>query len=413
MTDGGSPLISKSKYAALLLSSVLVVYAIIGGRYGASAQNGALPELDVFSQVFGRIQKDYVDEPSMKAAITGAIRGLLERVDPYAGYLSAEDVAFYNNFNPEKTPGIGVVLAKADGFPMILEAIPGGSGAKAGLKTFDAIEAIDGIATREMNLVQVYKFLAAPADKPVVLTVIGNNRTEPQSLTVNREVTKIPPVEAKLLQSDIAYVRVPWLAAGKVNDVKKQLEDLTKKGATGIILDLRSTAAGKDTEGFALANLFVDSGTLGYKQGQKVPKQLFQADPKQAITKHPLVVLIDGGTGGPAELAAAAILDSKRGRLVGSRTFGTGSIQTLMPLEDKTALLLSTAKYYSPSNTDIQANGVKPDTRSPAVSSRMDPNSPEALQAPPRTDTRSDEEIQMEKAIEVLKELRTGARRAA
>jgi carboxyl-terminal processing protease len=414
MTLGGSPLISKSKYAALLLSSVLVVYAIVGGRFGASAQNGALPQLEVFSQVFGRIQQDYVDSPSMSLAATGAIRGMLERVDPYAGYLTPKDVAFYKDFNPEKTPGIGVVLAKADGFPMILEAVPGGSAAKAGLKTFDAIEAIDGIATREMNLVQVYGYLANPADKPAVLTVIGNNRTEPQTVTLPREVTKIPPVESKMIQNDIAYVRVPWLAQSKVSDVRKQLDDLIKKGATGVILDLRGSAAGKETEGFSLANLFVDTGTLGYKQGQKVPKQLFQADPKLALTKSPLVVLVDGGTGGGAELAAAAILDSKRGKLVGTRTFGTGSIQSLIPLDGGFALLLSTAKYYSPSGKDIQALGVKPDTLSPASSGRMDTNSAESLQAPaPKADDKSDEEEQMEKAIEVLKELRNPARRTA
>jgi carboxyl-terminal processing protease len=415
MTDGGSPLISKSKYAALLLSSVLVVYAIVGGRFGASAQNSsALPQLEVFSQVFGRIQQDYVDSPSMTLATTGAIRGMLERVDPYGGYLSPKDVTFYKDFNPEKTPGIGVVLAKAEGFPMILEAIPGGSAAKAGLKTFDAIEAIDGIATREMNLVQVYGYLANPPDKPAVLTVIGGNRTEPQTVTVPREVTKIPPVEAKMIQNDIAYVRVPWLAQNKVNDVRRQLDDLIKKGATGVILDLRASAAGKETEGFALANLFVDTGTLGYKQGQKVPKQLFQADPKQVLTKLPLVALVDGGTGGGAELAAAAILDSKRGKLVGTRTFGTGSIQSLIPLDGGYALLLSTAKYYSPSGKDIQAQGVKPDTLSPASSSRMDINSAASLQAPaPRADDKSDEEEQMEKAIEVLKELRNTARRPA
>jgi carboxyl-terminal processing protease len=413
MSGGGSPLISKSKYAALLLSSVLVVYAIVGGRFGASAQNSALPELEVFSQVFGRIQQDYVDSPSMSLAATGAIRGMLERVDPYAGYLSPQDVTFYKNFNPEKTPGIGVVLAKADGFPMILEAIPGGAAAKAGLKTFDAIEAIDGFATREMNLVQVYGYLANPPDKPAVLTVIGNNRTEPQIITIPREVTKVPPVEARMIQNDIAYVRVPWLAQSKISDVRRQLDDLLKKGATGVILDLRASAAGKETEGFALANLFVDTGTLGYKQGQKVPKQLFQADPKQALTKSPLVVLVDGGTGGGAELAAAAILDSKRGRLVGSRTFGTGSIQTLLPLDGGYALLLSTAKYYSPSGKDIQALGVKPDTLSPAADSRMNINSAEALQAPaPKPTGKSVEEEQMEKAIEVLKELRAAGRPA-
>jgi len=407
-------LISKSKYAALLISSVLVVYAIVGGKFGrVSAQDSAIPQLEVFSQVFGRIQNDYVDQPSMSAAITGAIRGLLEQVDPYAGYLTPKDVTFYKDFSPEKTPGIGVVLAKANGFPTVLEAIPGGAAAKAGLKTFDTIEAIDGVPTREMNLVQAYGYLATPADKPVTLTLIGNNRSEPETVMISREVTKMPPVESKMIQSDIAYVRVPWLSQGKANDARKQLDDLIKKGATGVILDLRASAGGKDTEGFALANLFVDSGTLGYKQGQKVPKQLFQADPKLALTKSPLVVLVDGGTGGGAELAAAAISDSKRGTLVGTRTFGTGSIQTLINLDGGAALLISTAKYYSPSGKDIQLKGVTPDTQAPE-GSKLDPNSAEALQAPTqKSDKRSDAEIQMEKAIEVLKGLRVPARRAA
>ena len=407
-------MISKSKYAALLLSSVLVVYAIVGGKFGrVSAQDSSLQQLDVFSQVFARIQNDYVDQPAMNTAITGAIRGLLEQVDPYAGYLTQKDVSFYKDFSPEKTPGIGVVLAKANGFPTILEAIPGGSAAKAGLKTFDTIEAIDGVPTREMNLVQAYGYLATPADKPVTLTLIGNNRSEPETVMMSREVTKIPPVESKMIQNDIAYVRVPWLAQGKANEARKQLDELLKKGATGVILDLRASAGGKDTEGFALANLFVDSGTLGYKQGQKVPKQLFQADPKLAITKSPLVVLVDGGTGGGAELAAAAISDSKRGKLVGLRTFGTGSVQSLITLDGGAALLISTAKYYSPSGTDIQMKGVTPDTRAPEAS-RLDPNSAEALQAPAqKSDKRTDDEIQMDKAIEILKGLRTATRKAA
>jgi carboxyl-terminal processing protease len=406
-------LISKSKYAALLLSSVLVAYAIVGGKFGrVSAQDSSIQQLEVFSQVFARIQNDYVDSPSMSAVSAGAIRGLLEQVDPYAAYLTPKDVSFYKDFSPEKM-GIGVVLAKANGFPTILEAIPGGPAAKAGLKTFDTIEAIDGVPTREMNLVQAYGYLATPADKPVTLTLIGNSRSEPETVTMARETTKIPPVESKMIQSDIAYVRVPWLSQGKASDARKQLDDLLKKGATGVILDLRASAGGKDTEGFALANIFVDSGTLGYKQGQKVPKQLFQADPKLALTKIPLVVLVDGGTGGGAELAAAAISDSKRGKLVGMRTFGTGSVQSLINLEGGTALLISTAKYYSPSGKDIQLNGVTPDTQSPNLRN-LDPNSAEALQGPAqKTDKRSDDEIQLEKAIEVLKDLRAPARRAA
>ena len=404
---------SKSKYAALMLSSVLVVYAIVGGRIGrVSAQGSSFQHLDVFSQVYQKIEHDYVDQPTMSAATLGAIRGLLEQVDPYAAYLNPKDVAFYKEFSVDKTPGIGVVLTRANGYPTILEAIPGGPAAKAGLKTFDTIEAIDDVPTREMNLIQAYAYLATPVDKPASLTIIRN--AEPQIIKVNREVTKAPPVEAKIVQGDIAYVKVPLLSAGRTSDAKKHIEELAKKGATGIILDLRASAGGKDTEGYNLANLFVDSGSLGYLQGQKVPRKLFQADPKMAITKVPLVVLIDGGTGGAAEIAAAALKDSKRGTLVGTRTFGTGSSQTLINLEAGTALLISTAKYYSPSGKDLQANGVIPDTTVTKNANRPDLNSAESLQAPaPIADPRSEEEVQLEKAIQILKEARTATKKAA
>jgi carboxyl-terminal processing protease len=394
---------------------VLVIYAIVGGKIGrVNAQDSSYQHLDVFSQVYQKIDRDYVDQVSMTNATNGAIRGLLEQVDPYSAFLTGKDITFYKDFSIEKTPGIGVILTRAQGYPMILEAIPGGPGAKAGLKTFDTIEAIDEVPTREMNLVQAYAYLSTPTDKPASLTIIRN--AEPQVIKVNREVTKVPPVEAKVLpkETDIGYVRVPLLSAGRANDAKKQIEDLLKKGATGIILDLRASAGGKDTEGYSLANLFVDSGTLGYLQGQKVPKKLFQADPKAAITKAPLVVLIDGGTGGAAEIAAAAIKDSKRGALVGTRTFGTGSSQSLITLDATSALLISTAKYYSPSGKDLQVNGVVPDTTVSKNNNRPDLNSAESLQAPPpSTDPRSEEEIQLERAIQVLKDARIAAKRAA
>jgi carboxyl-terminal processing protease len=390
----------------LLLSSVLVIYAIVGGKFGrVSAQDTSLPQLEVFLQVYQRVKNDYVDPPSMTNASLGAIRGLLEQVDPYAGYLNAKDVAFYKDFSVEKTPGIGVVLAKANGFPLILEAIPGGPGAKAGLKTFDQIEAIDGVPTREMNLVQAYGYLATPADKPVTLTLIGNNRSEPEMLKVSREVTRVPPVEARMIQTDLAYIRVPLLTQGRASDAKKQLEDLIKKGAMGVILDLRASAGGKDSEGYTLANYFVDSGILGYLQGQKVPRKLFQADAKLVVAKNlPLVVLIDGGTGGAAEIAAAAIKDAKRGTLVGTPTFGTGSRQTLIPLDGGAALLISDAKYYSASGKDLQADGVSPDTVVTKGTNRLDLNSAQTLEAPPpSTDPRSESELQLEKAIQILK----------
>jgi carboxyl-terminal processing protease len=400
---------SKSKYVALVLSSIFVIYAIAGARLGrVSAQDSSLQQLDVFSQVYSKIDTDYVDKPAMDRAIAGAVRGLISQVDPYGGYLNQKDVAFYKDFNPEKTAGIGVVLGRAAGYPVVVQVIPGGPAAKAGLKTWDVIEAIDGVATQELNLVQVYGFLANPPDKPAVLTLIGRGRAEPENMTINREVTRVPAVQVEMRQGDIAYVRVPVLATGKVAEARKGLEELLKKGATGVILDLRNSAGGKEEEGYNLANLFVDAGTLGYMEGQKVPRKLFSASARNAVTKAPLVVLMDGGTGGPAEIAAAAISGNKRGRLVGTRTFGMGVSQSLIPIDDGNALLISVAKYYSPQGREIYSQGIVPDVRVPEDDERLEIAAPDPGEAPPKPESpRTDEQLQMDKAIEIMKELRT------
>jgi carboxyl-terminal processing protease len=397
---------SKSKYAILLLSSVLVIYAIIGGMLGrVSAQGGSFQQLSIFTEVLGRIQNDYVDEPSMKEALNGAIRGLVESVDPHGAYLLAKDVAFYKDYNPNKTPGVGAILSKRQGYPIIVSVIPGTPAAKAGLSTGDFIEAIDGITTREMNLVQVHSLLAAPAGKPVALTVIRRRRAEPEILSLNREAPRVPPVEARLIESNIAYVKVPYLAPGKAQEVKKQIEGLLKSGATNILLDLRFVAGGDEKEGVQLANLFIENGTIASLQGQKFDKQTFLSNPKDAVTKAPVAVLINQGTAGAAEITAAAIADNSRGQLVGTKTFGLSGFQKLLQMPDGSALLIAVAKYYTPAGKDI-GEGVSPAVEvAQAGEEIVDPTSDDQLEvvpapgAPPATP----EDRQLKKAIEVLK----------
>ena len=406
---------SKSKYAVLLLSSVLVIYAIIGGMLGrVSAQNGSYQQLSIFMEVLSRIQNDYVDEPSIKNAVNGAIRGLLENVDPYAGYLSPQEVAFYKGYSPYKTPGIGAVLAKRFGYPIIISVLPGGPAANAKLGTGDMIESIDGVTAREMNIVQVNALLANPPGKTVALSVIRRRKTEPETITVNREVTPAPNVEAKVMETNIAYVKVPYLAPGKAQDARKQLDALLKRGTTNVILDLRYTAGGEEAEAVELANLFLDSGTIGYIQGQKVEKKLLQAVPKDALTKAPLVVLVNQGTAGAAEIVAGAIEDNHRGQLVGVKTFGAGSIQKLMPLENGSALVLSVAKYYTPSGKEIQPpetqlSGIKPNIEVlDAADEIVDPGADDELEVQPPTpkanQPAAEEDRQLNKAIEYLKD---------
>src|SRR4030095_6811511 len=202
---GGPILNSKSKYVILLISSVLVIYAIIGGMLGrVSAQNGSYQQLSIFTEVLSRIQNDYVDEPNVKNAVEGAIRGLVESIDPYGGYLNPKDVTFYREYtaNPQKPAGVGIVFANRPrlGYPVILSTIPGGPAAKAGLNSGDIIESIDGVTTRELNMVQITAMLAIPMGKPASLSVIRSPRSEPETVSVNREIVPPPPVEAKMVE---------------------------------------------------------------------------------------------------------------------------------------------------------------------------------------------------------------------
>ena len=418
---------SKSKYAILLLSSVLVIYAIIGGMLGrVSAQNGSYQQLSIFMEVLNRIQNDYVDEPTIKDAVAGAIRGLVESVDPYGGYLSPKEVAFYKDYNPQKTPGIGVVLFKSPrlGYPVIVSAIPSGPAAKAGLGTGDMIESIDGATTREMNQVQVNALLANPAGKPVTLSVIRRRKAEPETVMLNREVVQAPPVEAKILDNTIAYVKVPFLGSGKALEAKRQLDALLKKGATSVILDLRFTGGGEEQEGVQLANLFLESGTIGYLQGQKFDKKILPANPKEALTNAPVVVLVNQGSAGAAEIVAGAIVDNHRGEVVGVKTFGTGSLPRLLPLEDGFGLLISVAKYYTPAGKEIQAaepqdSGIKPTVEVQQTEDEViDPNADDQseVQPPPAKDqppASTEDDRQLKKAIEILKDPGKATKKAA
>ena len=403
---------SKSKYAILLISSVLVVYAIIGGMLGrVSAQNGSYQQLSIFMEVLSRIQNDYVDDPSVKNAVDGAIRGLVENVDPYGGYLSAKDVAFYKNYDPFKTPGIGVILAKPPrlGYPVVISTIPGGPAAKAGLNPGDIIESIDGVTTREMNLVQVHGILSNPVGKPAALSIIKSRRSEPDTINVPREITQPPAIDAKILENNIAYVKIPYLAPGKTAEVRRQLDALLKKGATNVVLDLRYTAGGDDKEAVQLANLFLDSGTITYLQGQKFPKETFSANAKELLTKAPVAVLVNQATAGAAEIVAGAIEDNHRGQIVGVKTFGSGSVQKLIPLDDGSALLISVAKYFTPAGKEIQDvdpqdSGIKPTVEiRQTLEETVEPDDQDA-QPPTKDQPNKEEDRQLNRAIEILKD---------
>jgi carboxyl-terminal processing protease len=398
----------------LLVSSVLVIYAIIGGMMGrVNAQSGSYQQLSIFTEVLKYIQNDYVDDPSMKDALTGAVRGLIESVDQNGGYLTPKELAFYKDYNPQKSAGIGAIVARRFGYPVIVSVLPNGPAAKAGLGTGDIIESIENVTTREMNIVQVESLLSAPNGKPVKLSVIKRRKSDPEPVTLNREPVQIPQVESKVIENNIAYIRVPYLGTGKAQEARKQLEGLLKKNVTGVVLDLRTTAGGDDKEAPLLANLFMDSGTIGTLQGQKFEKETFSANPKEALTKLPVVALVNQGTAGAAEIVAGALADSKRGTVVGTKTFGSGAYQKILPMDDGAALLISVAKYYTPAGTEIEGNGIKPSVEVLQPSEEFfNPDDDSEVVQPPKT-LGSEEDRQLKKAIEIVKDPSKATKKAA
>ncbi len=348
-------------FAFVSLSSMLVALLLVGAVLGRPASpDDAYKQLAVFTEVLSRIKSDYVEEPDLKSVTLGAINGLLESVDPYASYLNADQYKQYLRQKDLKQAEVGLLLSRRFGYLGVVDVVPGLAAAKAGLNTGDMIEAVNGVATRDMPLAFAELLLKGEAGSSLELTVRRLRRSESEKISLARAPLKYPPVTSQLLADQTAWISFQTLEAGKVAQVADAIRNAEKQGAKRLVLDIRDCALGAPEEGVSLANLFLDSGVIATLQGQRTPKQTFQAVGSKQITKLPLALLTNRGTAGGAELAAAALLDSKRAEIVGERTYGDAAQRKAVTLEDGSAIILAVAKYYSPSGKSIQENAVTP-----------------------------------------------------
>src|SRR5580704_10075162 len=404
----------KIKTAILISSAAVLVFTLVGGINGvrASSNDGAYRQLQVYSEVLSRVRSEYVVEPNIPEVTDGALHGLLESLDANSSYLSADEYKDYKAHKTEAKGDIGAVVSKRFGYASVVAVIPGSPADKAGLQDTDILEAIEGKSTREISLAEVHNLLAGQPGSNVTLAVVRARRSEPQKMVITRDLVAIPPVTDKIVEDGIGEIHVDAFTKGKSEEIASKIKALQKSGTKKLILDLRNCAEGEESEGIATANLFLNHGTITYLQGQKYPREAFNADPAKAITSLPLVVLVNKGTAGPAEIVAAAVLENARGDVVGDKTFGDGSVQKVMELKDGSALILSVAKYYSPSGKAIQDNAVTPnvlvadeDDDAPLPDDDQDSAAPadENKVKVPQQDE------QLRKAIEVLKKRETKA----
>ncbi len=388
------------KIVVVSTSSLLVLLLLLGAVHGRSASpEDTYRHLAVYTEVLSRIKSDYVEEPDMKSVTLGAVNGLLESIDPYASYLNSDQYKQYLKSKEQTKAGTGLVLSKKFGYVGIVDAIPGSPGAKAGLSTTDVIETINGVATRDMPLAFAEILLTGDAGSTVELGILRFRKPEPQKMTLTRAMIKYPPVTAKLMPEGVGVLQVQTLA-GSVPDIAAKVQDLQKQGAKKLVLDLRHCSTGTPEEGVALANLFLDKGLITYSQGQKTTRHDFEANPAKDVSRLPLAVITNRGTSGGAEIASAALLDDKRAEVIGERTYGNASVRKAITMDDGSAVILSVAKYYSPSGKAIQDTGVTPSV--PLVEAEQVADTDDDAAATVEPQTKPTEDLLLKKAIEVV-----------
>ena len=398
----------KTKAAILVTSFAVLLFVVVGSLGGvhASSNDGSYRQMQVFSEVLSRVQSEYVEDPNIPKVTDGALHGLVESLDANSSYLTAAAYKAYKAHKLEAKGEIGATVSKRFGYADVISVLPGSPAEKAGIEATDIFESIEGQSTRDMSLPEIRNALSGTPGSTVNVSVVRARRAEPQKMVIGRDIISIPSVSDKMLEDGIGYVKVDALTKGKAQEIAAKIKSLEKSGAKKLVLDLRNTSDGEESEGVATANLFLNHGTITYLQGQKFPREAFNADASKAITALPLAVLVNKGTAGAAEVVAAAVMENARGDVVGDKTFGDGSVQKTIDLPDGGAVILSVAKYYSPSGKAIQETAVTPnvlvaDETDNAISDDDDqePATPEQPEAKPKN-TQDD---QLQKAVEVLK----------
>ncbi len=325
--------------------------------------NTTYRQLKLFSQVLDLVERDYVEPVKPKKLIYGAIQGMLSSLDPHSAFMKPEDFKELQVETKGKFTGIGIEITIKDGVLTVVSPIEGTPAFKAGIQANDKILKIDGKSTKNMTLIQAVKLLRGPKGTTVTISIYRSGWNKLKDVKLVRDVIPIKSVRSKVLEDGYGYVRISNFQSKTEKELKKALKKLEgKSGLKGLILDLRNNPGGLLDQAVAVSDEFLESGLIVYTDGRlEDAKMRFYAKPNKVHHNYPLVVLVNGGSASASEIVAGALQDNKRAVIVGTQTFGKGSVQTIIPLEEGAAIRLTTARYYTPSGRSIQAKGITPD----------------------------------------------------
>jgi len=339
--------------------------AVLAGKPAAPKEGVDLQDIRSFTAVYSLVKQAYVENVDDHRLMQAAIRGLLAGLDPHSEYLDRQQIEDLTEDTTGSYNGLGIEVVQMDGTLRVVAPIDDSPAERAGIKSGDTIVRIDGKSVQSDNLDGAVGSLRGKVGSEITLGVVHEGQTEPVEIKLKREVIRVASVRGRLLEPGYAYVRLSQFQADTGMQLHRRIERLQKENKAplqGLVLDLRSNPGGLLTSAVEVSDIFLSDGIIVTTKGRLKEADLsFHASPGDALNGAPLVVLVDNGTASAAEIVAGALKDNHRALLMGRRTFGKGSVQTVLPLDADHAVKLTTARYYTPSGGSIQAAGIQPD----------------------------------------------------
>ena len=351
----------------LILGITLAIGQGVFAEKTSKTPSGALPlnELRSFTEIFARIKKDYVEEVSDKTLLENAIRGMLTGLDPHSSYLDPESFKELQVGTTGEFGGLGIEVGMEDGFVKVIAPIDDTPAQRAGVKAGDLVIRLDEKPVKGLTLHQAVKIMRGKIGTDIVLTIIREGEDKPLKITITRDIIKVKSVRHRNLDNGFGYLRISQFQSHTSETLTKAIEQLKEENdgnLKGLVLDLRNNPGGILNAAVEVSDAFLEKGLIVYTQGRIADSEMkFSATPHRLLDGAPLVVLVNGGSASASEIVAGALQDHKRAIIIGTQTFGKGSVQTILPLTNDTALKLTTARYYTPSGRSIQAEGITPD----------------------------------------------------
>ncbi len=357
-------IVREKQVVLVLLAAVLV--SMFAGAVMAKrlpSQGGVYENLKVFTEALSYVESNYVEEVEPDKVIQGAIKGMLKTLDPHSSYMPPDVYREMQVETEGRFGGLGIEITMRDDVLTVVSPIEGTPAFRAGIQPGDQIIKVDGESTKEMSLVDAVKKLRGPEGSAVTISIFRQGFTEPKDFTISRAVIQIKSVRWTKLQDDIGYVKLRSFHKTTEEELEEALQDLGEQHIKTLILDLRNNPGGLLEQAIAVSNVFLEGGKLIVYTKGRLPNQNMKGFSKSDgfHVSYPMAVIINGGSASASEIVAGSLQDLHRATIVGTQSFGKGSVQTIIPLSDGSGLRLTTAKYYTPGGGEINGKGITPD----------------------------------------------------